>query len=47
MKTEVKLCCKQQTYEAPSTEIIRVASEKGFLLSGNIEDVGKDESVEF
>ena len=47
MKTEVKQCCMQQTYAAPSAEIIRVATEKGFLLSGNIEDVGKDEEVEF
>lgn len=47
MKTEVKLRCKQQTYEAPSAEIIKVATEIGFSLSGNLEDVGKDEGVEF
>ena len=47
MKTEVKLCCRQQAYEAPSAEIIRVATEVGFSLSGNLEDVGKDEGVEF
>jgi hypothetical protein len=37
----------QQAYEAPYLEIVRVASEKGFAHSGNMEDVGKDESVEF
>ena len=47
MKTAVKLCCKQHAYDAPSVEIVRVASEKGFILSGNLEEVGKDESVEF
>ena len=47
MKTVVKLCCKQHAYDAPSVEIVRVASEKGFILSGNLEEVGKDESVEF
>ena len=47
MKTEFKLRCKQQTYEAPSAEIIKVATEIGFSLSGNLEDVGKDEGVEF
>lgn len=47
MKTVVKLCWEQRAYNAPSVEIVRVASEKGFILSGNLEDVGKDESVEF
>ena len=47
MKTEFKLRCKQQAYEAPSAEIIKVATEIGFSLSGNLEDVGKDEGVEF
>jgi hypothetical protein len=36
-----------QTYEAPYLEIIIVASEKGFSNSSNMEDVGKDECVEF
>ena len=47
MKIAVKLCYKQHAYDAPSVEIVRVASEKGFILSGNLEEVGKDESVEF
>ena len=47
MKTEFKLHYKQHAYEAPSAEIIRVATEVGFSLSGNLEDVGKDEGVEF
>lgn len=36
-----------QAYEAPYLEIIRVAPEKGFSNSSDVEDVGKDESVEF
>ena len=47
MKTGVKLCCKQQTYETPSAEIIWVAIEKGFARSGHLEDVGKDDEIEF
>ena len=47
MKIEVELCCKQQAYVAPSAGIIRVAVERGFSLSGDIEDVEKDEEVEF
>lgn len=47
MKTEFKLHYKQHAYEAPSAEIISVATEKGFALSGSLEDVGKDEGIEF
>ena len=36
-----------QTYEAPYLEIIIVAAERGFSYSCNMEDVDKDESVEF
>lgn len=36
-----------KTYEAPYMEIVRVASERGFSYSCNVEDVGKDERVEF
>lgn len=36
-----------QTYEAPYLEIIIVAAERGFSYSSNMEDVDKDESVEF
>lgn len=47
MKTKVGLCYKQQTYETPSVEIVCVATEAGFARSGNLEDVGKDEEIEF
>ena len=47
MRTEVKLCCVQHAYEAPSMEIIGVATEAGFALSTTLEDVGKDEGIEF
>ena len=47
MKTEIKIFGMQQTYEAPSAEIVIVAIEKGFVDSEDNEEVGKDESVEF
>ena len=47
MKTEVKLCCMQQTYEAPSAEIIDVFVEKGFADSEDNEEVGKDDVIDF
>jgi hypothetical protein len=36
-----------QAYDAPYLEIIIVTAEKGFSYSCEIEDVDKDESVEF
>ena len=36
-----------QTYEAPYLEIIIVAAERGFSYSSNMEDVGKDDEIEF
>ena len=47
MKVEVELCCERPVYEAPGAEIVGVDVEKGFSLSGYIEDVDKDEEVEF
>lgn len=47
MKTKVRLCYKQQTYEIPKVEIVRVVTEMGFAHSGNLEYVGKDEEIEF
>ena len=36
-----------QTYDAPYLDIIIVAAEMGFSYSCDVEDVDKDESVEF
>ena len=36
-----------QIYYAPYLDIIIVAAEKGFSYSCDVEDVDKDESVEF
>lgn len=47
MKTEAGLCHKKQVYDAPSAEIFWVAIEEGFARSGKLEDVGKDDEIEF
>ena len=47
MKTDVKLYWQPQAYEAPSAVSIWVATEKGFARSSNMEDVGKDDEIEF
>jgi hypothetical protein len=41
MKTEIKIFGMQQTYEAPSAEIVIVAIEKGFADSEDNEVVFK------
>ena len=47
MRTEVKLYWQSQAYEAPSVVPIWVSTEKGFARSSNMEDVGKDDEIEF
>ena len=47
MKTNIKSCCKLHAYEAPSAETILVDTERGFAQSNKLEDVGKDDEIEF
>ncbi len=39
--------CKISNYKRPDVEFVIVATEQGFLPSGNTENVYKDEEVEF
>lgn len=38
---------RKATYKRPDMEFVVVEIEQGFSLSGGIEDVGKDEEIEF
>lgn len=38
---------KKAAYKRPDMEFVVVEIEQGFSLSGGIEDVGKDEEIEF
>ncbi len=44
MKLQLRERCE---YSAPKAELIEVAIEMGFVLSGTTEDVGKDDEIEF
>ncbi len=37
----------ESDYKCPDMELVAVKVERGFYLSGGIEDVGKDEEIEF
>ena len=47
MKTNRKLCATKREYLLPDVEFADIAIERGFAVTGNIEDVGKDDEVEF
>lgn len=47
MKFESRICATMQSYETPNVEMVELAIEKGFLISGELEDVGKDDEIEF
>ena len=44
----MKLYLKERDeYSAPNAELVEFSVERGFTLSGVIEDVGKDDEIEF
>lgn len=47
MVTKVLLCASARTYLPPVVDIEEVIIERGYTLSGIIEDVDKDEEVPF
>ena len=38
---------KRREYSAPKAEVIELSIEMGFALSGENEEVGKDDEIEF
>ena len=47
MKTSKNFCTAKCEYLRPNVEFTDIAIERGFAVTGNIEDVGKDEEVDF
>ena len=44
MKLQLK---ERWEYSTPKAELLEISVEMGFALSGVIEDVGKDDEIEF
>ena len=47
MKTKPKICTAKCEYLLPDVEFADIIIERGFAVSGEIEEVGKDDEVEF
>jgi hypothetical protein len=47
MKIEQKITQTRGIYVAPEAEFVEIPVEMGFAVSGELEEVGKDDEVEF
>lgn len=47
MKTNRKNYPAECEYTPPKVDHVEITVESGFVLSGGIEDVGKDDEIEF
>ncbi|MBQ3259463.1 MAG: hypothetical protein IJA66_00040 [Alistipes sp.] len=47
MKIEQKLTQTRGIYAAPKAEYVEIPVEMGFAVSGELEEVGKDDEVDF
>ena len=47
MKTSMTICTAKCEYLRPKVDFADIVVERGFAVSGEIEDVGKDDEVEF
>ncbi len=47
MKTKPKICTAKCEYLHPKVDFADIVVERGFAVSGEIEEVGKDDEVEF